>query len=106
MKDLHAEALPKPTLLGAEPQLFVRNIKASCEFYNQKLGFEVALTYSQPVFYGQVVRDAASLNLRHLNEPAVRPEFQAREQLLPASITVDNVELLFLEFQAAGVTLH
>lgn len=45
MKDVHAETLSKATLLSAEPQLFVSDIAASCEFYTKKLGFAVAFTY-------------------------------------------------------------
>jgi len=106
MNDVHLEALSKATLLAAEPQLFVFDIRSSCEFYTKKLGFAVAFTYGEPPFYGQVFRDGARLNLRQLDEPATRAELQAREHLLSASITVDDVQLLFLEFQAASVTYH
>jgi catechol 2,3-dioxygenase-like lactoylglutathione lyase family enzyme len=104
MKDVHVEMLSKPTLLAAEPQLFVSDIGASCEFYTKKLGFKVAFTYGEPPFYGQVFRDVASLNLRYLDEPAIRPEL--RGHLLSASITLDDAKPLFLEFQAAGVVFH
>jgi len=106
MNDLHFETRPKPILLAAEPQLFVADIGVSCEFYTKKLGFTVAFTYGEPPFYGQVFRDGARLNLRHLDEPAIRPELQAREHLLSASITLDDAKPLFLEFQAAGVAFH
>ena len=103
MSDVHADRAAKPTLLAAEPQLFVTDIEASCGFYTAKLGFTVAFTYGEPPFYAQVFRDGARLNFRHLDEPAIRPELQEREHLLSASITVDDVKPLFLEFQAAGV---
>jgi len=106
MTDVHAETVSKPTLVAAEPQLFVSDIEASCEFYTKKLGFEVAFTYGEPPFYGQVFRDGARLNLRHLDEPAIRPELQEREHLLSASITLDDAKPLFLEFQAADVAFH
>jgi catechol 2,3-dioxygenase-like lactoylglutathione lyase family enzyme len=106
MNDLHTETQPKPILLAAEPQLFVADVGASCEFYTKKLGFTVAFTYGEPPFYGQVFRDGARLNLRHLDEPAIRPELQDREHLLSASITLDDAKPLFLEFQAAGVVFH
>lgn len=106
MKEAHTETLTKPTLLAAEPQLFVADVEVSCEFYTKKLGFKVAFTYGEPPFYGQVFRDGARLNLRHLDEPAIRPELQDREHLLSASITVDDAKPLFLEFQAAGVPFH
>jgi catechol 2,3-dioxygenase-like lactoylglutathione lyase family enzyme len=101
-----AISLSKPTLLGAEPQLFVTDVGASCEFYVKKLGFSVAFLYGEPPFYGQVFRDGARLNLRWLPEPAMKPGLREREGLLSASITLDDAEPLFLEFQAAGVVFH
>jgi catechol 2,3-dioxygenase-like lactoylglutathione lyase family enzyme len=105
MNDIHA-TLPKPTLLAAEPQLFVANVGTSCEFYTRKLGFTVAFIYGKPPFYGQVFRDGARLNLRCLSEPAINPELRDREHLLSASITLDDAKPLFLEFQTAGVVFH
>jgi catechol 2,3-dioxygenase-like lactoylglutathione lyase family enzyme len=102
MNEAPAETPSKPTLLAAEPQLFVADIAASCEFYTQRLGFKVAFTYGEPPFYGQVFRDGASLNLRLLDEPELNAVLRAREHLLSASITVDDIKPLFLEFQAAG----
>lgn len=104
MNDPHTETQSKATLLAAEPQLFVTDIGASCEFYAKKLGFTVAFTYGEPPFYGQVFRDDARLNLRHLDEPAIRPEL--RGHVLSASITLNDAKPLFLEFQAAGVVFH
>ena len=97
------EAPSKPTLLAAEPQLFVAGIAASCEFYTKKLGFNIAFTYGEPPFYAQVFRDEARLNLRQLDEPERNALLRAREHLLSASITVDDITPLFVEFQAAGV---
>jgi len=93
--------MTKPTLQAAEPQLFVADIEASCAFYTHKLGFQVAFTYGDPPFYAQVFRDAAHLNLRQLDESPFRPEL--RDDLLSASIPLEDAEPLFLEFQAAGV---
>jgi catechol 2,3-dioxygenase-like lactoylglutathione lyase family enzyme len=106
MNDERGELQPKPTLLAAEPQLFVADIGTSCEFYTKKLGFTVAFTYGEPPFYGQVVRDGARLNLRHLDEPAISPELREREHLLSATITMDDAKPLFHEFQTAGVVFH
>jgi catechol 2,3-dioxygenase-like lactoylglutathione lyase family enzyme len=106
MNEIHSEILAKPTLLAAEPQLFVTDVVASCEYYTKKLGFKVAFIHGEPPFYGQVVRDGARLNLRSLPEPAINPELRGREHLLSASITLDDAKPLFLEFQAAGVAFH
>jgi catechol 2,3-dioxygenase-like lactoylglutathione lyase family enzyme len=106
MSDVQAETFSKPALLNAEPQLFVADIAASCEFYTSRLGFAVAFTYGEPPFYGQVFRDGARLNLRCLSRPAIDPQLRDSEHLLSASITLDDAKPLFLEFQAAGVAFH
>src|SRR5271155_569774 len=103
MSDDQDQTLFKPTLLAAEPQLFVVDIAASCEFYTKKLGFSVAFSYGEPPFYGQVFRDGARLNLRCLDKPGLDPEIRDSEQLLSASITLDDAKPLFLEYQAADV---
>ena len=102
-----AKTSSRPVLTAAEPQLFVSDIKASCDFFTDKLGFTVAFVYGEPPFYGQVQRDAARLNLRHVDAPVIDPALRDRESLLAASITVgtaEDIKQLFLEFQAAGVT--
>jgi catechol 2,3-dioxygenase-like lactoylglutathione lyase family enzyme len=106
MNKAPAESLSKPTLLAAEPQLFVTDVAASCHFYGEKLGFTVAFIHGEPPFYAQVFRDGASLNLRHLDKPAINPDLRAREHLLSASIPVDEADPLFREFQTAGVSFH
>ena len=106
MTDVQAEKLSKPTLLAAEPQLFVANISASTGFYTGKLGFAVAFIYGEPPFYGQVFRDGARLNLRCLSTPVIDPQLRDSEHLLSASVALDDAKPLFLEFQAAGVEFH
>jgi catechol 2,3-dioxygenase-like lactoylglutathione lyase family enzyme len=103
MAHTQAQTPSKPVLLAAEPQLFVADIVASCEFYTKKLGFSVAFSYGEPPFYGQVFRDGARLNLRRLDKPGLDPELRDSEQLLSASIALDDAKPLFLEYQAAGV---
>jgi len=95
-----------PGTVSAEPMIFVADIAASLAFYTGKLGFEVAFTYGEPVFYGQVVRDAARLNLRHVDTPVIDPDRAAREELMAAAITLDDAKPLFLAYQAAGVDFH
>jgi catechol 2,3-dioxygenase-like lactoylglutathione lyase family enzyme len=92
-----------PTLVAAEPQLYVRDVVASSEFYSRMLGFSVAFTYGEPPFYGQVFRDGARLNLRQVDAPVVDPIRRETEQLLAASITLADAKPLFVEYQNAGV---
>ena len=106
MTETQAEKLPHPTLLAAEPQLFVTDVAASVRFYVEKLGFAARFTYGDPPFYGQVIRDGAVLNLRRVHTPAIDPGRRDSEELLSASITLDDAKPLFLEFQASGVGFH
>jgi uncharacterized glyoxalase superfamily protein PhnB len=99
----------KATIVGAEPQLFVADIKRSCDFFHEKLGFSLVFSYGKPPYYAQVRRDAARLNLRCVERSAIASTVRDREDLLSASITVataDEIKLLFLEFQSAGVAFH
>jgi len=91
------------TLVTAEPQLYVRDIGASAEFYVGTLGFSLAFTYGDPPFYGQVFRDGARLSLRHVDDPVIDPARRDRDQLLAASIAVDDASPLFAEYEHAGV---
>jgi catechol 2,3-dioxygenase-like lactoylglutathione lyase family enzyme len=104
----HADTIStRAVIAGAEPQLFVADIRASCDFFVRKLGFAIAFTYGEPPYYAQVKRDGARLNLRCVAQPAIDAALRDREELLSASITVATAEAikqLFLEFQSAGVT--
>ena len=96
-------------LTGAEPQLFVADLRAACRFYVDKLGFELAFLYGEPPFYGQVFRDGARLNLRQLDAPPIDAGLRAREDLLSATLTLDSdagIGALFHAYQAAAVPFH
>jgi uncharacterized glyoxalase superfamily protein PhnB len=99
----------KAGIVCAEPQLLVTDIKRSCEFFQQKLGFSLVFSYGEPPYYAQIRRDAARLNLRSVETPVIEPTIRDREELLSVSMTVataDELKLLFLEFQSAGVAFH
>jgi uncharacterized glyoxalase superfamily protein PhnB len=107
MTDEPKQTTPRPILNSIEPQLFVANVKSSCDFYANKLGFAVAFIYGDPPFYGQVFRDNARLNLRLVSEPVFAGDVRKREHLLSATITVataKEIKQLFLSYQATGVS--
>jgi catechol 2,3-dioxygenase-like lactoylglutathione lyase family enzyme len=109
MPDEAQPAVSRPVLAAAEPQLFVSDVKASCEFFTTKLGFVLIHLHGDPPFYSQVSRDGAALNLRHVDQPVIDGQLREQEHLLSATMTVhsaDEIEQLYLEFQAAGVTFH
>jgi uncharacterized glyoxalase superfamily protein PhnB len=107
MTDEPRQTTPRPVLSSIEAQLFVADIKKSCDFYTKKLGFAVEFIYGDPPYYGQIVRDNARLNLRLISEPVFVADVRRREHLLSASITVattNEIKQLFLSYQAAGVS--
>ncbi|MCT7375515.1 bleomycin resistance protein [Chelativorans salis] len=102
-----ASSIGAPLIIAAEPQLFVFDIEASCQFYVNQLGFKIDFSYGKPPFYAQVVRDGGRLNLRKVSGPVFDSGFRMRERdALSATLTIDHVKPLFLEFQQAGVTFH
>ena len=85
----HAETISARAVInGAEPEVFVADIKASCNFFIDKLGFVLVFTYGEPPFYGQVQRDVARINLRCVEQPVIDPALRDREELLAAALTV------------------
>ena len=104
-----AQTVSRPILNSTEAQLFVADIKVSCDFYTDKLGFTVAFVYGDPPYCGQVTRDHARLNLRVVGKPVFVGDIREREHLLSATLTVattDEIKQLFLSYQAAGVRFH
>lgn len=103
------QATTAPILSGTEAQLYVADVRASCDFFTSKLGFTTDFVYGDPPFYSVVKRDRARLCLRLVCEPVFVGDIRQREQLLSASITVDTaaeIKQLFLEFQSAEVSFY
>ncbi|MBV8916637.1 VOC family protein [Bradyrhizobium sp.] len=98
-----------PILSGTEAQLYVADVRASCDFFTSKLGFAIDFVYGDPPFYGMITRDRARLCMQLVCEPVFVGDIRRREQLLSASITVETaaeIKQLFLEFQSAGVNFY
>ena len=93
-----------PGIKRAIPVVFVSNVKASAEFYRDKLGFSIDFLHGQPPFYGSVIRDSACIHLRFVHEPAFVAGLREREGLLSAFVVVDNAKGLFSEYRAAGIS--
>src|SRR5262249_45833345 len=97
----------RPLISATAAELFVADIKTSCDFFTGKLGFSIVFVYGEPPFYAQIKRDRGLLNLKHMDAPVIDPKLRDRESLLSADMGVDThaeIKQLFLEFQAAGVT--
>jgi catechol 2,3-dioxygenase-like lactoylglutathione lyase family enzyme len=101
-----ARVASRPILTSVAAHLYVRDLKASTDFFTTKLGFTIDFVYGDPPFYGQVSRDNARLALRSMDESVFAGDVRQREDLLSASITLGSaseIEQLYLEWQAAGV---
>jgi catechol 2,3-dioxygenase-like lactoylglutathione lyase family enzyme len=93
----------EPTLAGAVPILFVRDVAAAAAFYELKLGFRIDFLHGKPPFYGSVSRDGAHLHVRFVHQTNFA-ELAAREgSLTLATIEVANVKALFEEYEARRV---
>ena len=98
-----------PVLTSVAAHFYVRDLKASTDFFTTRLGFAVDFIYGDPPFYGQVRRDNARLILRSMDESFFIEDIRRREGLLSASITLasaDAIIQLFDTFTAAGVLFH
>ena len=103
----------QPILTSVAAHLYVRDLKASTDFFTSKLGFTIDFVYGDPPFYGQVSRDNAHLALRSMDESYFAqniraPDIREREGLLSATITLasaDEIRQLFVTYQAADVPL-
>jgi uncharacterized glyoxalase superfamily protein PhnB len=107
MKESPASTVGTSIILASEPQIYVSNLEAAYRFYLNQLGFTVRLSYGEPPFWAQIVRDGGRLNLRTVSGPAFDSGFRSREpDALSATLTLDDAKPLFLEFQKAGVAFH
>ena len=93
----------EPTMVGAIPILFVRDVETAAVFYKAKLGFRIDFLHGKPPFYGSVSRDRACLHLRFVHQTNF-VELASREgSLILATIEVANVKALFREYEARSV---
>jgi uncharacterized glyoxalase superfamily protein PhnB len=93
-------------LSPAEPSLFASDIEQTLEYFTDKLGFEIVFTYGEPMFYAQVGRDKARINVRQVHGDAFVEGIRERDELLTASIPAGNaadLRALYEEFEKAGV---
>ncbi len=102
---MKADPASGAVLLSAEPQLFVTDMARALAFWGG-LGFHTVFAAGDPPYYAQVARDAARLNLRHVDALPMSPSLAARESLLAACVTLRGAAALEAEFRAAGAPLH
>ena len=87
-------------LKQAIPNVFVRDFETALAYYTGPLGFRPLFVYGSPSFYAHVVRDGATLAVRHVTKPVI--DHGAGEALLSAFIEVSDVDALHATLQRAG----
>jgi catechol 2,3-dioxygenase-like lactoylglutathione lyase family enzyme len=101
--------MPAPTFTSVAAHLYVRDLKASTDFFTTKLSFNLDFIYGDPPFYAQVSRDNARLALRSMDESFFTEDIREREDLPSASITLataDEIKQLYRTYQEADVPIH
>jgi uncharacterized glyoxalase superfamily protein PhnB len=84
-------------LVGSATVFVVEDVLRSVAFYRDRLGFDVAFTYGEPVFYGGVCRGDVTIHLQ-----AARASKHQRGQGAINIFTAD-VDAVYEEFRQRGV---
>lgn len=95
--------LGPPIFKNAIPILLVRDVKASADFFQQKLDFKIDFLHGMPPFYGAVSRDGVCVHIRFVHQPLFAQIAAQEKSLICASVEVSNVRGLFEEFKARNV---
>jgi catechol 2,3-dioxygenase-like lactoylglutathione lyase family enzyme len=101
-----SNSVEPPEFLGVHPQIFVTDMERAVCFYRDRLGFSVGYLYGNPPYYGLIVRDAARINLRHVDRPPIDTVLRDREHLLAVTIIVRDAKALFVGFKESGLPFH
>lgn len=86
--------------------VFVTDFDRALAFYRDALGFEVAYTYGDPPFWGEVRSGDALLNLRHVDVSPWVDGVRDAGQLLTAYVLVTDAKALFVDYQSREVDFH
>jgi uncharacterized glyoxalase superfamily protein PhnB len=97
-----SEPTDSPRVLVARPFVFVRDVGAACAYYVEALGFDLAFDYGRPPFYAEIERDGVRLCVRQTDDPLIDPALARREDIMVASLEVDDARALYQELQARG----
>ena len=91
------------------PFFIVKNLAASIDFYNQKLGFVPDLLVpEEDPFFGIVCRGNVRILLKHITE-SIHPvpnHTQHEWARWDAFILVSDPDALFAEYQSRGLAFH
>src|SRR5918992_3992303 len=84
------------------PQFFTTNMPATLDYYRDKLGFDCLSTWEDPPVYAIVARNQHRINFRLAEPPTPNPDKYA-DELLDASLFIENADALYAEYAHRGV---
>jgi len=91
---------------GIAPILLVKDVQASLDYFEQKLGFTVCGTWGEPVTFAIVGRQKAFLMLGAATDPdQIIPNWRNREKCSDVYVWVDDAKAVYEEFQKSGATI-
>jgi uncharacterized glyoxalase superfamily protein PhnB len=84
------------------PLFFATDIRASLDWYKDKLCFQPQGTWQDPPVYAIVARDQHAIHFRCAPPPTPNPDKYA-DELLDAYIAVDDADALYAEFRERDI---
>lgn len=93
-------------IIGSAPILLVADVVAAANYYRHKLGFHYERFWGDPPEFCILWRDNYHLMLsRVADRSAIRPHYQAVENMWNVYFWVDDVDSLYEEFKERGAKL-
>jgi catechol 2,3-dioxygenase-like lactoylglutathione lyase family enzyme len=87
------------------PQFFTTDMKATLQYYEEKLGFACLGTWQDPPEYAIVARDQHRIHFRCADPPTPSPDKYA-DELLDAYLFVEDADALFREYPSGASSSH
>jgi catechol 2,3-dioxygenase-like lactoylglutathione lyase family enzyme len=95
-----------PRLLVSAPHLLVADVRRAAEYYRDGLGFRIiGYFFEEPPVFGMADRDRAEIHLRRVYDGRPGSNRERVGDALDCYIRVDDVEVLYAEFQAKGADI-
>lgn len=98
--------MKKTKLLGVAPVLLVRDVRASAEYWRDKLGFSYNRLWGDPPNFCMPQRDEMIVMLSEAPVGhKITPHWEICSQLWNAYFWVEDIDALYAEFKANGAII-
>ncbi|MEM9754037.1 MAG: bleomycin resistance protein [Planctomycetota bacterium] len=96
-----------PKLTSHAPVLLVRDVKASADYFRDCCRFTYDRFWGEPPGLCMVWRDGLCTILKQTAQyDAIAPNWKVEDKLWDAYFWVDDTDMLYAEFKAAGATME